>query len=133
MADTKYDVIVIGAGLGGLECAYMLQKVGKNVLVLEADALIGGCLQTFRRAGHLFDTGFHYVGGLDEGQMLWRLFKYFGLMELPWRRMDNDCFDEVILPSGAFPFAQGYDNFRETLTSQFPDQAENLKHYVWLL
>ncbi len=133
MADTKYDVIVIGAGLGGLECAYMLQKVGKNVLVLEADALIGGCLQTFRRAGHLFDTGFHYVGGLDEGQMLWRLFKYFGLMELPWRRMDNDCFDQVILPSGAFPFAQGYDNFRETLTSQFPDQAENLKQYVSLL
>lgn len=133
MADTKYDVIVIGAGLGGLECAYMLQKVGKNVIVLEADALIGGCLQTFRRAGHLFDTGFHYVGGLDEGQMLWRLFKYFGLMELPWRRMDCDCFDEVILPSGAFPFAQGYDNFRETLTSRFPDQAENLKQYVSLL
>ncbi len=133
MADTKYDVIVIGAGLGGLECAYMLQKVGKNVLVLEADALIGGCLQTFRRAGHLFDTGFHYVGGLDEGQMLWRLFKYFGLMELPWRRMDSDCFDEVILPSGTFPFAQGYDNFRETLTSRFPDQAENLKQYVSLL
>lgn len=133
MSDTRYDVVVIGAGLGGLECAYMLQKVGKNVLVLEADALIGGCLQTFRRAGHLFDTGFHYVGGLDEGQMLWRLFSYFDLMGLPWRKMDVDCFDKVVLPSGEYPFAQGYDNFRETLTKRFPTQAENLKSYVALL
>lgn len=130
---SKYDVIVIGAGLGGLECAYMLSKVGKSVLVLEADALIGGCLQTFRRAGHTFDTGFHYVGGLDEGQMLRRLFDYFGLMSLPWKKMDEACFDEVTLPSGSYPFAQGYDRFRETLTERFPNQKENLKEYVNLL
>lgn len=130
---SKYDVIVIGAGLGGLECAYMLSKVGKSVLVLEADALIGGCLQTFRRAGHTFDTGFHYVGGLDEGQMLRRLFDYFGLMSLPWKKMDEDCFDEVTLPSGSYPFAQGYDRFRRTLTERFPNQRENLREYVDLL
>ncbi len=133
MSPTHYDVIVIGAGLGGLECAYMLQKVGKHVLVLEADALIGGCLQSFRRSGHLFDTGFHYVGGLDDGQMLNRLFSYFHLMSLPWLRLDNDCFDEVTLPSGSYPFAQGYDNFCESLTSLFPHQADNLNQYVALL
>ncbi len=129
----KYDVIVIGAGLGGLECAYLLSKVGKSVLVLEADALIGGCLQTFRRSGHTFDTGFHYVGGLDEGQMLRKLFDYFGLMDLPWVKMDESCFDEVTLTSGSYPFAQGYDRFRETLTEHFPAQKENLKNYVGLL
>ncbi len=129
----KYDVIVVGAGLGGLECAYMLSKMGKSVLVLEADALIGGCLQTFRRAGHTFDTGFHYVGGLDEGQMLNRLFSYYRLMDLPWKKMDMDCFDEVVLPSGSYQFAQGYDHFREKLTERFPNQKENLKKYVALL
>lgn len=129
----KYDVIVVGAGLGGLECAYMLSKMGKSVLVLEADALIGGCLQTFRRAGHTFDTGFHYVGGLDEGQMLNRLFSYYRLMDLPWKKMDMDCFDEVALPSGSYQFAQGYDHFRERLTERFPNQKENLKRYVALL
>lgn len=130
---SKYDVIVIGAGLGGLECAHILSKTGKSVLVLEADALIGGCLQTFRRAGHTFDTGFHYVGGLDEGQMLHRLFSYFGLMNLPWKKLDEECFDEVTLPSGSYPYAQGYDRFRETLTERFPAQKENLKAYVDLL
>lgn len=130
---SKYDVIVIGAGLGGLECAYILSKTGKSVLVLEADALIGGCLQTFRRSGHTFDTGFHYVGGLDEGQMLRRLFDYFGLMSLPWRKMDEACFDEVTLPSGSYAFAQGYDRFLETMAERFPGQKENLKEYVGML
>lgn len=31
----KYDVVIIGSGLGGLECAHILSKAGKRVLVLE--------------------------------------------------------------------------------------------------
>lgn len=31
----KYDVIIIGSGLGGLACAHILSKAGKSVLVLE--------------------------------------------------------------------------------------------------
>ena len=38
----KNDVIIIGAGLSGLTTAYFLKQQGKNVLVLEADARIGG-------------------------------------------------------------------------------------------
>ena len=55
-----YDVAVIGAGLGGLECAYLLAKKGMKVIVLEQNPVIGGCLQTFKRSGVTFDTGFHY-------------------------------------------------------------------------
>ncbi len=133
METNKYDVIVIGAGLGGLECAYILQKHGKRVLVLEAGALLGGCLQTFRREGHTFDTGFHYVGGLEEGQMLWKLFSYFNLMNLPWVKMNEDCFDEVVLGNESFSFANGYDHFVDTLSQQFPAQHNNLKNYTALL
>lgn len=64
----KYDVVVIGSGLGGLECAYILSRAGLRVLVLEQGRQPGGCLQSYRRRGLAYDTGFHYVGGLDEGQ-----------------------------------------------------------------
>ncbi|MGN1248329.1 MAG: FAD-dependent oxidoreductase, partial [Paludibacteraceae bacterium] len=43
------SVIIIGAGLGGLECGYILAKKGFRVTVLEHDARVGGCLQSFRR------------------------------------------------------------------------------------
>ncbi|MDD5815189.1 MAG: NAD(P)/FAD-dependent oxidoreductase [Bacteroidales bacterium] len=131
--ENKYDVIVIGAGLGGLECAYILQSTGKRVLVLESGLLLGGCLQMFRRGAHSFDTGFHYVGGLDEGQMLNKLFSYFGLLDLPWRKMDQNCFDEVVIENESFPFAQGYDNFVSSLAERFPDNEAELRKYVDLL
>ena len=129
----KYDIIVIGAGLGGLECAFMLAKHNKKVLVLEQDALLGGCLQTFTRKGQKYDTGFHYVGGLEENQMLGKLFNYFDLLQLPWVKMDNDFFDEVIIQGESYHFANGYDNFTETLAERFPKQRQNLKDYVALL
>ncbi len=91
----KFDVVIIGAGLGGLECGYILSRHEKKVCIVEKESLIGGCLQTFRREGISFDTGFHYVGGLEPGQMLHKLFMYFGLMELPWKKMDSDCFDKM--------------------------------------
>ena len=129
----KYDVVIIGAGLGGLECGLILQKHGKRVCVVEKNPLIGGALQTFRRKGLTFDTGFHYVGGLEEGQMLHKLFTYMGLMDLPWVKMDADFFDEVIIDGKSFKFANGYDNFCETLSAAFPHQKDNLREYTQLL
>ncbi|MCQ2229753.1 MAG: NAD(P)/FAD-dependent oxidoreductase [Bacteroidales bacterium] len=129
----RYDVVIIGAGLGGLECGLMLAKHGKSVCILEKDALIGGCLQTFRREGQHLDTGFHYVGGLDKGQMLNRLFSYFGLMDLPWEKMDIDCFDEVVLCGKSYKIAQGFDNYKATLQQAFPHQSKEIEEYVKLL
>ena len=126
----KYDVVIVGSGLGGLQCAYILSKRGMKVCVLEKNAHPGGCLQSFRRGTHTFDTGFHYVGGLDAGQPLHRLFDYFGLMDLPWHRLDENGFDEVIFKEKSYLFANGYECFADTLVKHFPRQRENLKRYV---
>ena len=129
----KYDVVIIGSGLGGLQCGYILSKHGLKVCVLEKNSQPGGCIQSFRRGKHTFDTGFHYVGGLDKGEPLNRLFSYFGLMDLPWCRMDEEGFDEVIIDGKSYMFANGYDRFAETLSEQFPHQRENLKRYAAFL
>lgn len=126
----KYDVAIIGGGLGGLECGYTLSKCGFNVCVLEQGNVLGGCLQTFKRRRTDFDTGFHYVGALDEGQSLRRLFDFFHLMDLPWHRLDADCFDEVIWNGERFRFVSGRDRFVEEFSSRFPHQRENLKKYM---
>ena len=129
----KYDIIIIGSGLGGLECGYILSKKGYNVCILEQNAQLGGCLQTFKRGNAVFDTGFHYVGGLDEGQFLNRLFTYFNLMDLPWHKMDENAFAEVIMNDNSYMFASGYERFTETLAKDFPNQHEQLKSYAGFL
>ena len=77
----KYDVVIIGSGLGGLVCGYILSKFGYKVCILEQHTQIGGCLQTFRRSGVTFDTGMHYIGSLDPGQVLHTYFSYLGLLD----------------------------------------------------
>ena len=127
------SVIVIGAGLGGLQCAYILQRNGYDVTVLEQGAQIGGCLQTFRRKGVEFDTGFHYVGGLGEREVLGWIFRYFDLLDLPWKKLDEDCVDRIIIGKDEFRLPSGYDNFVDTLSRQFPSQKKELRRYVDVL
>ncbi len=55
MAD--YDVIVIGAGNGGISAAALLAKQGRKVLVIEQSDRVGGCCSTFTKNGYSFDVG----------------------------------------------------------------------------
>ena len=127
------SVIIIGSGLGGLECGYILAQKGFRVTILEQASKPGGCLQSFTRGGHVFDTGLHYVGGLDEGQSLRPFFEYFGLMDLPWRRINPECVDEIVIRNQSFPLASGHDRFVERLAERFPAEKDNLKEYARFL
>jgi phytoene desaturase len=53
----KPEVIVIGAGLGGLSAAIHLRLAGHPVTIYEANALVGGRANQIERAGFKFDTG----------------------------------------------------------------------------
>jgi pyruvate/2-oxoglutarate dehydrogenase complex dihydrolipoamide dehydrogenase (E3) component len=43
MKNKKYDVVVVGAGSGGLTSAVGLAKLGKKVLLIERDKMGGEC------------------------------------------------------------------------------------------
>jgi len=129
----SYDIVIIGAGLGGLQCGYILSRMGLSVCVLEKERQAGGCLQTFRRGSSLFDTGFHYVGGLNEGQPLHSVMKYYDLLGLPWHRLDDEGFDEIIVDGKSYLFRTGFGPFVEQMSAYFPRQRENLKTYAELL
>jgi all-trans-retinol 13,14-reductase len=130
---SKYDVVIVGSGLGGLCCGYILSQEGYKVCILEKNRQLGGSLQIFARDKALFDTGIHYIGGLDEGQNLNRYFKYFGLMDkLKLKRMDMDGFDVISFKGDPtlYKHAQGYDNFIDVLAAQFPAERDNIKRYT---
>ena len=128
---SKYDIIIIGSGLGGLECGAILSKEGYNVCVLEKNSLFGGCFQTYHRKGYLLDTGIHYIGSLDEGQTMNQYFRYLGIMDkLSVKRMDEAVFDRIYYKNKTYDYAIGHERFIETLCQSFPQEREHLKDYV---
>lgn len=132
MSSDKFDIVVIGSGLGGLACATMLAREGSRVCVIEKNKQIGGNLQTFVRDHVIFDSGVHYVGGLSEGQNLYQLFRYLGIMDkLKLRKLDEDVFDAIVFEGDptVYKYAQGYENFIRVMSEQFPDEEQAIRHY----
>ena len=127
----KFDVVVIGSGLGGLLCANILCKEGFSVCLIEKNHKLGGSLQTFGRRACFFNTGLNYTESLDNGQILNQYFRYFGLMDkLKLRRLDTDGFEVISFNDGVYKFAMGHDHFVDTMVSYFPHEKEGLKKYV---
>lgn len=132
METEVYDVIIIGSGLGGLLCGQTMAEEGYKVCVLEKNRQIGGSLQTFIRDKVVFDTGVHYVGGLEDGQALYKYFKYFGLMDvIKLERMEEDRFEEITIAGETKPYyyGMGYDNFKRVLKEQFPEDGDAIDSY----
>lgn len=132
MATDKYDIIIIGSGVGGLVCGALLAKEGYKICILEKNKQIGGSLQTFSRNKVVFDSGVHYVGGLGKGQNLYQIFKYLEIMDqLKMHLMDIDGFDRIIIEGDEIEYklAQGYENFIQQLLIYFPEEETAIRGY----
>jgi C-3',4' desaturase CrtD len=63
-----HEVVVVGAGVGGLTCAALLAARGVDVCVLEKESQGGGCATTFEKFGYEFETtaGLYAAWGADD-------------------------------------------------------------------
>jgi len=73
------QIVIIGAGVGGLTAAALLLKRGHRVTVLEASTYPGGCAGTFFHQGFRFDVGATLAGGFDATGPHTRLSQILGL------------------------------------------------------
>ena len=55
----RYDVIVIGAGLGGLTAAALLARAGRKTLVIERNASVGGAASTYKIGDLMVEASLH--------------------------------------------------------------------------
>ncbi|EFW13949.1 predicted protein [Coccidioides posadasii str. Silveira] len=66
----SYDVIVVGAGLSGLQAAYDIQNAGLSCLVLEARDRVGGKTWTRKtKNGKLVDVGAAWINDTNQARI----------------------------------------------------------------
>ena len=88
---SNYDVIVVGAGNGGLMAAANTAKGGLKTLLLEKHNLPGGCATSFRRGRFEFEPSLHElcgVGTKEEPSEIYGLFDELGA-EVDWQYEDT--------------------------------------------
>ena len=129
----KQEIIIIGAGLGGLFTGAILSKEGFRVTILEKNATVGGGLQTFQRFGEHFDTGMHVIGGLQPNGSVWKICRYLDILHgIKVRDVDDACTDRLYFAEDCtyYRIGKGREGFVDSLAESFPKERENLERYV---
>ena len=124
-----YDAIVIGSGIGGLACAALLAKHGgRKVLVLERHYTPGGYTHVFHRPNYDWDVGLHYLGGLEPGSGIRRVFDDICVRPIEWADM-GEVYDRVIIDGDIYDLPKGRRNLRAMLVERFPGQETAIDGY----
>ena len=132
--NTDYDVIVIGAGMGGLSAATHLASGGMKVLLLEQHYKVGGCTTSFSRGEFNFDAALHEMslGGGREKALVQTIMERAGVFEkVELIRVKEQC--KSVFPEFEFVQPEGEEAFFNALKKRWPDEADNLNRYRDLL
>jgi len=122
----QYDVVIIGAGIGGLVCGCYLAKAGMKVLIVEKNSKVGGYCQSFERDGFRFDVGVHYLGGLREGTEFNNIFKELRL-DKKIEIVRNDITDSVIIKDTEIEISKNLETTIANFQKIFPQERKNIR------
>lgn len=124
-----YDVIVIGAGNGGLAAGAFTAKYGKKTLVVEKHNIPGGSATSFVRGRFEFETSLHElctVGTAENPGGIRKLLDMLGA-DIDWRTGTDETF-RLIVPSEGIDadMPGGIQNFVGKLEQLVPGSMDSM-------
>jgi all-trans-retinol 13,14-reductase len=134
MAQTTYDYIVIGSGVGGILTAALLARRGDRVCVLERHTQPGGYGHSFSSGDYVFCAELHYLWNCGPNQEFGALSRYLGLdEEIRFVKLNPDGYDHLRFPSFRYEFVEGLERNRERLAAQYPAFRDELGTYFEII
>jgi prolycopene isomerase len=122
----RWDVIVIGAGLGGLAAGATAARAGLRVLVLEQYRVPGGYAHDFRRGPFRFEVSLHAIDGVAPGGWSYEVLRNTGILErLQFARIDPF----YVLEAGGRALTAHADpvRYEAELVRAFPSEARGIR------
>ncbi len=123
------EVIVIGAGIGGLVTATQLVAKGIDVLVLEKYLIPGGSAGYFERNGYRFDVGASMIFGFGKNGTTNLLTRALAAVEQELETIPDPVQIHYHLPDIDIKVHRDYQQFIEELSIRFPQEREGIKKF----
>ena len=131
MSDS-YDVVVVGAGMGGLSAATNLAKHGRKVLLLERHNVPGGYATSFVRGRYEFEVALHELSGMGTEAAPGPLYRYLedlGVLDhIELVRLDTIY--RSIFPGTDLTLPVGWDGCIEVLCTEFPHESDGIRRFM---
>ena len=123
-----YDVVVVGAGIGGLTVAALLAKRGINVCILERQSQVGGCIGRVQFGDLDFEPGMGIYPAWGSGEIYDQLFSELQTQIPKASLIESDYV--VRFENQDIRLKLDKDEFLDELRRVFPESAEAaLKFY----
>jgi len=129
---SKYDVVVVGAGLGGLSAATYLAKCGRKVLLLEHHNVPGGYATSFVRGRYEFEVALHELSGMGSEEEPGSLRRYLDALGVLDRVefLQVDEFYRSVMPGVDVTLPFGEEAFCQTVCDAFPHEADGIRTFL---
>jgi phytoene desaturase len=128
-AGDTFDVVVIGAGLGGLSAGACLAKAGRRVLVVEREDGPGGNARAFRRGPYTFDPAIHVTAQGFNVEFLDFYLSALGIREQVELLRAEDSFG-VDIDGERWRLPVGLEALKSYLAEQFPHEADAVTRFL---
>lgn len=125
-----FDVIVIGAGIGGLVTATQLAAKGAKVLVLERYLIPGGSAGYFQHQGYTFDVGASMIFGFGKKGTTNLLTRALETVNVNLETIPDAVQIHYHLPDGLdLQVDRNYENFLQNLIAYFPHEEKGIRGF----
>lgn len=127
----KYDVIIVGSGIGGLISGCYLAQEGIKTLVIEKHSIPGGYCISFQRKGYSFDVGVHYLGAINRG-VLGHILDELEIRDSLRLKKVNPSY-KIIMPDYSIHIGEDPSLFIKKLCEYFPKEKLNIVKFFRLV
>jgi phytoene dehydrogenase-like protein len=122
----KIDVVIVGAGIGGLVCGALLAKKGIRVAIFEKEERPGGYCSSFSENGYIFDACIDSIGCLGKDGILRKVLGELKVLDgielIELNPMRRNLFPDLTIDIPSDP-----EQYQNDLQNLFPKQKNGIR------
>lgn len=124
----KYDVVIVGSGIGSLICGCYLSKAGMKILIVEKNERPGGYCVSIEKNKIRFNLGITSMGNYSQKSRIKHIFDEIGISD-QLNIGEIDPANEIFMPDFSIKFSSQVDFVIDQFCSHFSSMETRIRSF----